>query len=185
MEKPDEIGFENVNDGVDKILENIKEKIKKDYSNAEATSTEINSIIKSLITLKKIPLTQENFNKVLASVAHLLQIGATSPKFAANRQITDYGVDIRAGDLKDACNKAGTTPRKLARGIKNIIVKVAAAHGIEGNLAKSYKLENPSCDKQDLIWVSDFQTFSEDPAMPNHVRTWLLQNYRNRFKPKD
>ena len=48
---------------------------------------------------------------------------------------------------------------------------------------KGYKLENPSCDKQDLVWVSDFQTFSENPSMPENVRTWLLNNYRNRFRP--
>lgn len=35
---------------------------------------------------------------------------------------------------------------------------------------------------QDLIWVSDFQTFSEDQAMPEHVKEWLLGNSKKRFR---
>jgi hypothetical protein len=137
----------------------------------------------TLITKKKLPKTQENFNKTLVTAAHLVQIGATSPKFAATRMIPDYGVDIRVGELRDACSKAGITVRKFARGIRDTVVKVAQKHQIEGNLAKGYKLENPDFDKQDLAWVSDFQTFSDNPSMPDNVRTWLLENYRNRFRP--
>ncbi len=77
----------------------------------------------------------------------------------------------------------GITARKFARGIRTIIIKVAKHDEIEGNLSKNYKLENPNFDQQDLVWVSDFQTFSEDPAMPEHVKTWLLENYRRRFRP--
>ena len=97
--------------------------------------------------------------------------------------VTDYGVEVKVSDLRDACSKAGITVRKYARGIRDQVIKVAQKHQLEGNLAKGYKLENPSCDKQDLVWVSDFQTFSENPSMPENVRTWLLNNYRNRFRP--
>lgn len=67
--------------------------------------------------------------------------------------------------------------------VRDDVIKVAVKHGIEGNLSKNYKLENPGFEEQDLIWVSDFQTFSDNPAMPEHVKHWLLENYRNRFRP--
>jgi hypothetical protein len=64
---------------------------------------------------------------------------------------------------------------------------VANAFKLEGNLSKSYKLEHPTAQFDDLIWVSDFQSFYDDPAMPSEaiaVRVWLLKNYSNRFGVK-
>jgi hypothetical protein len=178
------VGYDNVGEGIDNLLQNSKVKVMNESSSAVATPQEIDGVIGALMTQKKIANTQEGFNKVLATCAHLVQIGATSPRFADSRLVTDYGVEIRAGELKEACKRNGITVRKFARGIRNIVVKVASAYNIAGNLSKNYKLENPSCDMQDLIWVADFQTFSENPAMPEHVRTWLLQNYKNRFRPE-
>lgn len=175
------VGLENIGD-LDTILSNVKSKVTNE-SGAVASPEDIDNTIKSILLAKKIPPTQENYNKVLLSTAHLVQIGATSPKFAATRIISDYGLDIKAGDLRDACNKNGTTVRKYARGIRNTVIKLASNFGLEGNLSKSYKLENPGCDRQDLIWASDFQTFSDNEAMPESVRLWLLDNYRRRFKP--
>ncbi len=186
VEKNEEknIGINNVGDGVDKLLESTTTKINMETSSAVATTTEIEQVITTLIISKKLLNTQDSFNKVLVTTAHLVQIGATSPKFASTRMVTEYGIDIKVGDLRDACSKAGITVRKYARGIRNVVIKVAQKHQIEGNLAKGYKLENPSCDRQDLVWVSDFQTFSENPSMPENVRTWLLENYKNRFRPE-
>lgn len=118
-----------------------------------------------------------------ASIAYLLQIGTTSPKFAASRKVTEFNVELSAGELKEACNGVGLTPQKFAREIRDFILKIAAEFNLEGNLSKKYKLENPNCDKQDLIWVSDFQTFLENPSMPNHVKVWLLENFRSRCRP--
>lgn len=177
------VGLGNVGDGIDKLLESTTSQKNMETSSAVATTTEVEQVVGTLITSKKLPNTQDSFNRVLVTTAHLVQIGATSPKFASTRMVPDYGVDIRVGDLRDACSKTGITVRKFARGIRDQVIKVAQKHQIEGNLAKGYKLENPSCDRQDLVWVSDFQTFSENPSMPENVRTWLLNNYRNRFKP--
>lgn len=179
----DTIGYDSVGDGIDELLKESVVKVSNESSSAVATPQEIDSVVTNIMTNKKIPQSQVNYNKTLLTTAHLVQIGATSPKFAESRMVTDYGVDIRAGDLKEACKRNGITVRKYARGIRDQVIKVASAYKIAGNLAKSYKLENPACDTQDLIWVSDFQTFSENPAMPDHVRTWLLQNYKNRFRP--
>lgn len=178
------IGLDSVNDGIDQLLEKAKPRRSIEASSAVATQAEIEQVVEGIITGKKLPRTQETFNKVLVTVAHLVQIGATSPKFASTRAVTDYGIDVRVGELRDSCSKTGITVRKLARGIRDLVIRVAQRHQIEGNLAKGYKLENPQCDRQDLIWVSDFQTFSENPSMPEEVRTWLLQNYRNRFRPE-
>ncbi len=52
---------------------------------------------------------------------------------------------------------------------KNII-KVAIKNNLPGNFLLNYKMENPQFKAQDLKWVLDFQTFSEDPAMPEHTR---------------
>ncbi len=52
---------------------------------------------------------------------------------------------------------------------------------MEGNFSKSYKLENPNFDEQDLVWVSDFQKFSNDLAMPENDKIWLLKNYKKRL----
>jgi hypothetical protein len=79
--------------------------------------------------------------------------------------------------------KNGITVRKLARGLREQIIRVAVRHNLPGNLSKSYKLENPSFETQDLPWVSDFQTFSDNESMPEHVKKWLLENYSKRFRP--
>lgn len=177
------VGLNNVGDGIDKLLESTSSQKNVETSSAVATITDIEQVVGHIVGTKRLPNTQDSFNRVLLTTAHLVQIGATSPKFAGTRMVTDYGVDIKVSDLRDACSKAGITVRKYARGIRDQVIKVAQKHQIEGNLAKGYKLENPSCDRQDLVWVSDFQTFSENPSMPENVRTWLLNNYRNRFRP--
>lgn len=177
------VGFDNVGDGIDKLLNESLVKISNDSSAAVATPKEIDAVLSMIMASRKIPNTQDGYNRTLLTCAHLVQIGATSPRFAESRMVTEYGVEIKAGDLKISCNKIGITPRKFARGIRDYVIKVATKHGIAGNLSKNYKLENPNCDLQDLVWVADFQTFSENPAMPDHVQKWLLQNYKNRFRP--
>lgn len=178
------IGINNIGDGIDQILENTTTRTTGEISSAVATETEIDTVISGIITSKRMAQSQENFNKVLTTSAHLVQIGATSPKFASMRMITDYGIEVKTSDLRESCSRAGITVRKFSRGIRNVVIKVATKLNIEGNLAKNYKMEFPTCDKQDLIWVSDFQTFSDNPAMPDQVKTWLLQNYKNRFRPE-
>lgn len=178
------IGIGNISDGIDQILENTTTRTTGEISSAVATETEIDTVISGIITSKRMAQSQENFNKVLTTSAHLVQIGATSPKFASMRMITDYWIEVKTSDLRESCSRAGITVRKFSRGIRNVVIKVATKLNIEGNLAKNYKMEFPTCDKQDLIWVSDFQTFSDNPAMPDQVKTWLLQNYKNRFRPE-
>lgn len=132
------VGLGNVGD-LDSLLGSVKSTVKNE-SGAVASPDEIDNTVKAILVSNKLESSQENYNKVLLSTAHLVQIGATSPKFAATRIITDYGVEVKAGDLREACNKNGTTVRKYARGIRDTVIKVATNFGLEGNLAKSYKL---------------------------------------------
>jgi hypothetical protein len=134
--------------------------------------------------MKKLPLTQQNFNKAFASACHLCQEGATSPKFSEKKKVTLYGIDLKVEEPRQAWNLHKITVRKLARGLQNDIIRVASTRLMETNLHKLEKLENPNYDKQDRVWVSDFQTFNDNASMPDHVRIWLFENYRNRFRPK-
>lgn len=181
----DNIGFDNMgNDDLDKVMEQVNVTTSTESDSAIATKKEIDLVIKHILTEKKLPITQDNYNRVTVTVSHLVQIGATSPKFTTTRQVTDYGVDVKVSDLNNACKQIKITVRKFARGIRDTVIYVASRHKIEGNLAKNYKLENPDYDQQDLIWVSDFQTFSKNTSMPEHVKKWLLNNYKNRFRPE-
>jgi hypothetical protein len=47
--------------------------------------------------------------------------------------------------------------------------------------AKSYKLKYPNASREELYYVSDFQTFADLPEMPDRVREWLLTNFKDRF----
>lgn len=177
-----ELGVEGIGNGIDEILEQSVGARPELEGQGVATPQEINAVVMEVMAMNKTPITQQNFTKVYVSICHMVQIGATSPKFSETRKITDYGVEVKVGDVRTACKKIGITVRKLARGLKNDVIKVAAKHNLAGNLAKNYKLENPNYEVQDLIWVSDFQTFSENLAMPEHVKEWLLANYKKRFR---
>lgn len=154
-------------------------------SNAVATKEEVNLVIAEIAKAKNIKITHATYSRILCTIAHIVQDGATSPKQADSKKVTEYGIELKVGELRAYCKKTGLTVRKLARGIRKPVIEVAQAFQLEGNLAKSYKLQNPQYEEQDLIWVSDFQTFSKDPSMPEHVRKWLLENYKQRFKPNE
>jgi hypothetical protein len=171
-------------DLMEKILIESKERTEQMLAPGGGTATEkeIQDVITAILRKKKMDQTEKNRMGVRLSIAHLAQEGATSPKFAETREIGIYtGISIRAGDVREAAKNCNTTIRKLARALRKEAIKVAQTHDIEGNLAKRYKLENPDYQKQELYWVSDFQTFSEEPEMPEKVKEWLLINYNNRF----
>ena len=82
-EKSDEqkkLGLDNVGDGIDQLLEKATTRITNEVSSAVATQSEIEQVVNSIIAQKKLPATQDSFNKVLLTTSHLVQIGATSPK---------------------------------------------------------------------------------------------------------
>lgn len=179
----EKIGMELIGDGLDTILAETKVEQRKGSGTGVASPQEVDAVVKGLMQAKKIPITQSNYNRVYLTCCQMVQEGATSPKYAGSRLVTDYGVVIKVDDFRASLKSAGLTARKFARGVKDDVIKVAKTHRLEGNLSKSYKLDFPDYDTQDLPWVSDFQTFSENPAIPERVKNWLLENYRNRFRP--
>ena len=45
-------------------------------------------------------------------------------------------------------------------------------------------LKNTNCGKLNFIWIADSPTFSENPITPEHIRTEIFKNFRNKFCPK-
>jgi hypothetical protein len=57
-----------------------------------ATNTEIDRVIGDILATKKLSFDKTNFTRILLTICHLMQIGATSPKFAETRAIADYEI---------------------------------------------------------------------------------------------
>lgn len=154
-------------------------------SNGVASEETLNQVIDDLITECKIKEISGRRNRIKLSIAILAQQGATSPRFSETKVANQIqGISISVASLRKIAKKNSTTVRALARALRPEAIKVAEKFSIEGNLSKSYKLEHPDAQQSDLYWVSDFQSFSNDPSMPPNVKTWLLSNYANRFAPK-
>ena len=178
---PDTINVEEVLEA-SKIRSRFETKAQR---NAAATKTEIVAVISEILRTKNIPITTESLTNATCAVAVLCQEGATSPKFKESRINRSFGIAISVKEVRKACTTVGVdTVRKLARGMKDKIFEISQKLCLEGNLSKLYKLDCLDYDPQDLVWVSDFQTFNRNPQMPDKVRQWLLSNYKTRFKPK-
>jgi hypothetical protein len=147
---------------------------------------ERDDVIANLIAATKVESNSLNYNKIKATVCFMLQSGATSKKFEENKIFNQYGIPITSKMLKAALNKVGTslTPRKLARTLRQDIITVAQANNIPGNLSKKFILETEEHSAEDLIWASDFQSFTEMDNMPENVKKWLQKNYNDRFNKK-
>lgn len=121
----------------------------------------------------------------LIMVAGLMQSGATSKKQFAKNAEEWGGARITIGMLRNACSNHKTTVRQLARGMANDIIEVMKGMGEYaqgGNLSKRYQAEFPEATIEQLIWVSDFQTFN--PECPEEVKKWLTNDYHSRFSNK-
>ena len=70
-----------------------------------ATESQIESTIVELAKIKKVDLNKKNAKKLLCSCAHLVQEGATSPKFIETKAVTDYGIELKVSDLRQATKK--------------------------------------------------------------------------------
>jgi len=121
--------------------------------------------------------------QVFLCVAMLLQKGGTSPK-TPGTQMYKYGnASVTVEIIRNACRSHKCTVRQLARGLKDQIIDLMIELGSDapsGNLAKSMMLELKEVSKEEAIWASDFQTYNE--RCPFKVRSWLVRNYRLRFR---
>lgn len=147
-----------------------------------ATRAEINLVVSHIIKDRKEVDSPELRDKIMVNAGALLQQGATSPQFEKNRESFIWNYRLTNRTLDNAIHKvSGLTARKLARGMREEIMALAIRMRIPGNLSKRYKIDNPLAGINELIWVSDFNTFSNNPAMPEKVKVWLANNLKQRF----
>ena len=170
-------------DAIASILDEIKEESPHLGNNSGVASTqEVEAITENILAQIKAPIDSRNKNKVLATIAVLVQEGATSPRFSESYTCELFHITVSVKNLRKACVDNRTTVRKLARAIRDHALTVSTKLGIEGNLSKTFKLQYQDYQTEELYWVSDFQTFSDNPAMPGRVKKWLLENYNKRFQ---
>lgn len=127
-------------------------------------------------------LTEDNDRPaVLTATCMLLQRGATSPRMKDEITSIFANAKITKNHVQKGCQKAGITPRQLARYLANVIFTVCNAYSIEGNQAKNFSIEHPDALRDEKIWASDFQTFND--KCPLRVKEFLRYNYQKRFGP--
>jgi hypothetical protein len=168
----------------DRILKEtlLKGKRAEKQTAGYVSDTVMENVVKNILINKKLPDTDENKVNVKLTIALLAQEGATSPRFTETRQLGVFGVTISVREIREECRRNNTTFRRLARSLANFAIKAAIAFDMDGNLAKSFQLAVPDATKEELIYASDFQTFSGDPALPPRTKTWLMTNFKNRFR---
>jgi copper homeostasis protein CutC len=166
-------------------MEAVKQVI-EDSNNNNTTFNNISESVPELPTVQKtlseIHTKAKSTNKAetFASLAELLQKGATSPKMSDNASSKIGGTTIQKGLIVNACKNNKITPRQLARALGSNIAIIAETYGWQGNQAKNFTLEYPDATESELAWASDFQTFNNE--CPERVRRWLVKNFQDRFK---
>ena len=165
------------------IADSISVPPTKNFNRTAGTPTEdeVNEVVKLLLKDTSQQDTVTNINRVKLTIGQFSQEGATSPKFSSTHTSSEFGITLTVDQVRKAATAKGLTIRKLARALSNEAKIAAQTLKIEGNLSKQYKLFNPKAQFQELMWASDFFTFSDDPSMDPGVREWLLQNYNTRF----
>jgi hypothetical protein len=158
--------------------EQLKKKRQEEGSVGQLTETQKGRVVEDLCVA-----TKGGETDVMIVIAILLQKGATSKKQLAKVTEEWNDVKISTGMLRNACSSHKVTVRKLARAISSDVIGIMKSmkeHAYPGNLAKRYLLENPDAKIEELIWVSDFQTFN--PECPEKIKEWLTKDFNERFK---
>lgn len=164
---------------LEKLNKVEKETIKKKIQLESTLSPEIIEEI-NLLLLEKLKIEDQTTLFILITI--LLQ-GGGSNKNAGNSVNANYeSYLLTTKQLLEAIQqvKKRGTIRQYARGVADEIQTVAKVLEIEGDLAHQMRLDHPSMSLEDSIWCSNFQT--RNPNCPENVRSWLNENYKNRFK---
>ena len=85
------------------------------YQLQTATQQTVYDNITYLLKLKSLKDNTQNRIAIRATMAALVQLGATVPKTGASLRYDGYGVEINAVELREACKASGIQVRKLAR----------------------------------------------------------------------
>jgi hypothetical protein len=131
-------------ESLEKIINEIPEsRLHSGNKSGVASQVEIEKVTENILTQIRLSNDSKNKNKILASIAILVQEGATSPRFAESYSCEVFDIAVTVKNLRKACIDNKTTVRKIARAIKDQAYTVSSRIQIEGNLAKSFKLQHP------------------------------------------
>jgi hypothetical protein len=159
-------------ESLDKIISKIPEsRLHPGNKSGVASQAELEKVTENILTQMKLTNDIKNKNKVLASMAILVQEGATSPRFAESYTCEIFDIPVSVKYLRKACIDNKTTVRKIARAIKEQAYAVSSKIQIEGNLAKTFKLQHPDYQMEELYWVSDQTKFSNFFRKPGYAGT--------------
>lgn len=122
-------------------------------------------------------------SEALVGAACILQRGGTSRNAPTTMKMEFPFGTVTLDAIRRQCRATNDTKvRQFARGIKDEIIEIMKFLGQDapdGNLAKTMRLDK-DLTKEYAIWCSDFQTYNRQ--CPDEVRSWLVKNYRNRFR---
>ena len=177
------IDSSNQNLSIDDILNNANIQVNPTtpVSIGTASDSEVLAVVDDILNSKKLTVNETNRNIIKCAIAELAQSGATSNKFAESRKSSYSSIEVSVLEIRNACKRHNLTIRKIARNLRDIIIKVARKFDIIGNLARGYQLENPQASREELYWASDFQTFKRNDLLPDSVKEYLIDNYQTRF----
>lgn len=117
------------------------------------------------------------------ATACLLQKGGTSRSCPGGLYIRIADTVFTLDCIRRHCRAVKNTKvRQFARGLKDDIIdvmKYLGSRSPDGNLARAMMLDH-NISKPEAIWCCDFHTYN--PNCPESVRTWLVKNYKSRFK---
>ena len=169
---------------IEENLPEIKEALRNSQTNEGKTSEESTMRIVQHI-LSEIADEEISVENIFVAIAVILQKGGTSPKQPGTEYyLLKNGKKLTLDQVRKACTKNKTTPRRLARSWATDIAETITMFGeemhIPGNLAKSCKAALEDVAWHELVWASDFQTHNED--CPPHIRRWLIEDYHRKFR---
>lgn len=151
-----------------------------DMGNNEATPEQVTTALNHIHnSINKKTQEKSTPQDTALATCILLQKGGTATGMKSSASCTFKTAKVTKKELNEACNSAKITPRKLARALSSKIANISLILDIPGNQSKNYRLDNPNCTSEDLVWASDFQTFN--PECPEQIRNWLVTNYKRRF----
>jgi hypothetical protein len=168
------IDFEKIKKTAEKLKKNNDiETRDKDRLNEQT----INKIMEAI----RIQLKLESIEDAWILVTGLLQGGGSNLKAgnAVSFSIEEKSLTSHELNKYITQQKKGITIRQFARAISDNVADIALILNLPGDLHRQMKLEYPDLSDSDAVWCSNFQTYNK--RCPEHVRLWLVSNYKSRF----
>lgn len=162
-------------------INQLHEDLKKDQIITQTTNTFSETTINKIIEEITTNLTLPEIELAWILIAGVLQRGGSNLKAGNAVSYTIGTYTLSSQQLNKIIRKfvKNGTNRQLARTIANEIADIALTLNIPGDLHSQMLIEHPKMSDQDKVWCSNFQT--QNPNCPDHIREWLVKNYKSRF----